>query len=209
MDDVSVDPASATIPQLVNENNVGYDYGLSDQDVPQRFVASYLWAAPDVRRWGWIGKQVLSGWQINGITTLQSGSPFNVTSGKDTNLDGVNNDRPNQVGFPALSGSRSRGAKIQEFFNTSAFVQLPPDTPYGDVKRNSLIGPGYVDTDLSAFKDFALPKESTLQFRGEIYNVFNNVNLLNPISVMTSPKFGQITGANVPRIVQFALRYSF
>ena len=209
MDDVSVDPASATIPQLVNENNVGYDYGLSDQDVPQRFVASYLWAAPDVRRWSWIGKEVLSGWQINGITTLQSGSPFNVTSGKDTNLDGVNNDRPNQVGIPALSGSRSRGAKIQEFFNTSAFVQLPPDTPYGDVKRNSLIGPGYVNTDLSAFKDFALPKESTLQFRGEIYNLFNNVNLLNPISIMTSPKFGQITGANVPRIVQFALRYSF
>ncbi len=209
MDDVSLDPANATVPQLVNENDIAYDYGLSSLDVPQRFVASYLWAAPDVKRWSWIGKQVLSGWQLNGITTLQSGSPFNVTSGIDTNLDGVNNDRPNVVGDPVLSGGRSRGQKIAEFFNTSAFAQLPANVPYGDTKRNSLIGPRYVDTDLSAFKIFALSEESTLQFRGEIYNLFNNVNLLNPNGVMTSPKFGQITGSNVPRIVQFALRYTF
>ena len=209
MDDVSTDPTSVTALQLVNENDIAYDYGLSSLDVPQRFVASYLWAAPEIKRWGWVGKQILSGWQLNGITTLQAGSPFNVTSGVDTNLDGNNNDRPNVVGDPILSGGRSRGAKIAEFFNTSAFAQLPPDTPYGDVARNSLIGPGYVNTDFSAFKIFTLPKESTLQFRGEIFNLFNNVNLNNPIGVMTSPKFGQITGSGSPRIVQFALRYAF
>ena len=208
MDNVSIDPTSPG-PQLVNENNPAYDWGLSTLDIPQRFVASYLWVAPEVRHWGRVGKQVLSGWQINGITTLQSGSPFNVTSGVDTNRDGVNNDRPNQVGNPVLSGNRSRVVKIHEFFNTSAFAQLPPDTPYGDVKRNSLIGPGYINTDFSAFKIFSLPKESTLQFRGEIFNLFNNVNFSNPIGVMTSPRFGQITSSGSPRIVQFALRYAF
>ncbi len=208
IDNVSADP-NGEAPELVNENNIGYDRGLSSLDVPHNFVASYLWVLPDVKLWGWFGKQVLSGWQINGITTLQSGSPFDITSGIDTNLDGIDNDRPNQVGNPFFPGGRSRTARIAEFFNTSAFAQLPPDTPYGDVPRDSMLGPGYVDTDLSGFKMFALPKQSTLQFRAEIYNLFNNVNLLAPISVMTSPKFGQITGANVPRIVQFALRYSF
>lgn len=209
MDFVSADPGSAAALQLVDENNIGRDYGLSSLDVPQRFVASYLWAAPSITRWGILGKDVLSGWQFNGITTLQSGSPFNVTSGVDSNRDGNNNDRPNVVGNPILSGDRSRGAKINEFFNTSAFAQVPADVPYGNAKRNLLIGPGYVDTDFSAFKSFPIWRQSSLQFRGEIFNVFNNVNLNNPIGVLTSPKFGQITGSGAPRIVQFALRYMF
>jgi hypothetical protein len=209
MDFVSADPGSAAALQLVDENNIGRDYGLSSLDVPQRFVASYLWAAPSITRWGILGKDVLSGWQLNGITTLQSGSPFNVTSGVDSNRDGNNNDRPNVVGNPILSGNRSRGAKIQEFFNTSVFAQVPADVPYGNVRRNLLIGPGYVDTDFSAFKSFPMWRQSSLQFRGEIFNVFNNVNLNNPIGVLTSPKFGQITGSGAPRVVQFALRYMF
>jgi hypothetical protein len=72
-----------------------------------------------------------------------------------------------------------------------------------------LIGPGQVNTDFSAFKSFTAWKESSLQFRGEIFNLFNNVNLNNPNATMTSPKFGQITGSGSPRIIQVALRYMF
>jgi hypothetical protein len=207
--DVLTDGGSASNLLLSDENDLHRDYGLSDMHVPQRFVVSYLWASPAIKRWGWVGAQVLSGWQLNGVTTVQGGSPFTVTSGVDTNFDGVTTDRPNQVANPQLMGGRSRTAKIAEDFNIAAFAQLPPGVPYGNVHRNSLLGPGYVNTDFSAFKNFSVRKESTLQFRGEIFNLFDNVNLGTPTAVLTSPAFGQITTSGSPRIVQFALRYMF
>ena len=210
IDIASGDPGSFGDFQLSDNNNPARDRGLSTLDVPQHFVASYLWATPDVRLWGAVGRQVLSGWQLNGITTLSTGSPFNVLSNKDTNRDGIKLDRPNLVGNPILSSNRSRAQKIKEFFNTAAFAQITANNvPYGTSPRDPLIGPGTVNTDFSAFKTFPIWKESSLQFRGEIFNLFNNVNLDNPNGTLTSPNYGKITGSGSPRIVQFALRYMF
>jgi hypothetical protein len=75
-----------------------------------------------------------------------------------------------------------------------------------------MIGPGFINTDFSAFKDFAMWRESRLQFRAEFFNLFNNVNLANPNGVMTSPSYGKISAlyANYsPRVIQFALKYQF
>jgi hypothetical protein len=206
MDIAAAEPGTLN---LVDDNDPSMDWAKSDLDVPQRFVASYLWTTPEFHNLGILGKQVLSGWQLNGITTLSTGGSVNVTSGVDSNLDGNNNDRPNEVENPILPGGRSRAAKIAEFFNTAAFAQVPTGVPYGNVQRNLLIGPGYVNTDFSAFKSFRMWEKGTLQFRGEIFNLFNNVNLNNPTAVETSKIFGEIGGANSPRIVQLALRYSF
>ncbi len=209
IDIASGDPGSFTGWSLANNSDAAMDRALSTIDVPQNFVASYVWATPDVRLWGALGKQVLSGWQLNGITTLSTGSPFNVLSNKDTNLDGISLDRPNLVGNTVLSG-QSRTAKINEFFNTAAFAQITAtNVPYGTSPRDAVIGPGTVNTDFSAFKTFPLWKENSLQFRGEIFNLFDNVNLSNPNGTLTSANFGKITGSGSPRIVQFALRYMF
>jgi hypothetical protein len=164
---------------------------------------------PTTHQWGFFGKEVVNGWQINGITTLSSGSPYNVLSGVDTNLDGIATDRPDRVGDPSLGGGRSRSQKIAGYFNTAAFAVPVTGTPYGDSPRNPLIGPGYVNTDISAFKRFAIYEQSTLLFRAEIFNVFNNVNLNNPNGTLGSTNFGKITGAGSPRIVQLALKYEF
>jgi Carboxypeptidase regulatory-like domain len=210
LDISSIEPANITLT-LSNQNNVAADYGRSDFNAPQRFVASYIWATPPVGRWGIIGKQVLGNWQLNGITTIGSGQPFTVTSGVDSNLDGINTDRPNLIGKPELSGL-GRRAKISRQFNTSAFAQVPAGVPYGTAGRNILTAPAYVNTDFSAFKNFPIREWGTLQFRAEGFNVFNNVNLAAPNGVMTSPNFGQISGlvaGSQPRLVQFALRYSF
>lgn len=212
IDFVSADPGSLSGTSLVDNNNIGRDRGLSSLDMPQRFVASYLWDVPGVKQWGMFGREVLSGWQLNGITTLSTGTPFNITSGVDTNLDGNTNDRPNVSGNPKLQGGRSRGDKTQQFFNTSAFTPVQTGKlqyPYGNTPRNILVGPGIVNTDFSAFKSFPIWRESSLQFRGELFNLFNNVNLSNPNGTMTSTQFGKITGSGSPRIVQFSLRYSF
>jgi hypothetical protein len=208
-DDISGDPTSTTAFQLANEGCVSCDRGLSSLEVPQRFVASYLYTLPQVHVWGLLGKEIFDGWQINGITTLSTGSPFNVLSGVDSNLDGIATDRPDKVGNPSLGGGRSRAQKIAQFFNTAAFVDLPPDTPYGNSPRDPIIGPGYVDTDISAFKQFAIYEKHELTFRGEIFNTFNNVNLSSPNATLSSTQFGKITASNSPRIVQFALKYDF
>jgi Carboxypeptidase regulatory-like domain len=212
LSDVDSDPASASGTSLVNQNNVHYDYGKSVIDKPQSFVASYIWQLPMVARWGFLGREVLSGWQVNGITTLSTGTPFNVVSGTDTNLDGNSGDRPNVVGNPIIPGGQSRQAKIAGYFNTSAFAPVPAGVPYGNAQRDLLIGPGYVDTDFSAFKAFTFPlfdRQNTLQIRGEMFNLFNNVNLSSPTATFTSGNFGKITGTNASRVTQFSLRYSF
>lgn len=205
----SADPSNTTLT-LVNENDPAMDKGVSNFDIAHRFVASYLWSLPAVNHLGFFGKQVLSGWQVNGITTISSGVPYTVTSGKDTNLDGTNNDRPNVVGNPNLGRGRSRASKVQEFFNVSAFAQLPANTPYGTASRNMLFGPAYINTDFSAFKKFKIREQGNLEFRAELFNLFNYVNLSVPTSTLTSAKVGVIgSTAGAARIVQFALRYSF
>jgi hypothetical protein len=108
-----------------------------------------------------------------------------------------------------LPAGRDRVATKNAFFNTAAFVIPPAGIPYGNAAFNTLYGPKYIDTDLSAFKTFSLYKDIPLQFRGEVFNVFNNVNMNTPNSTKSSPAFGTISAAGAPRIVQFALRLSF
>jgi hypothetical protein len=194
---------------VVNQYDVKSSRGVAAIDVPQTFVVSYIYALPPIHRFGFFGKDLLGGWQLNGVTTVRSGQPFNVTSGTDTNFDNTTNDRPNVVGIPYLPGGRSRLAQEAQFFNTAAFAVPGPGVPYGNAQFDLLFGPSYVNTDLSAFKNFALYRESTLQFRAEAFNVFNEVNFGNPISVESATNFGALTSATSPRILQFALRLSF
>lgn len=209
IDIASFDPSNGSALSLVDENDLARDKGPAGTNNGNRFVASYLYQLPRVRSLGKVGEVLLNGWQLNGITTLSTGSPFNITSGVDSNLDGVNNDRPNVIANPLLPGGRSRANKIARYFNTDAFVRVPAGVPYGNAARNMLTGPGFIDTDLSVFKQFPIWKEGLLQLRGEIFNLFNNVNLSNPGGVLGSEKFGVISDSGSPRIVQFALRYSF
>ena len=195
---------------VVNQYDLRSSRGVDPTDVPHNFVVSYIYVTPDVRQLGVLGKQVLSGWQLNGITHIQAGSPFNVISGVDTNFDGTNNDRPNLTGIPDLGGGRSRVSKIAMYFDPSAFSPTQTGQPYGNTQFDMLFGPKYVNTDLSAFKTFPIHDAWNLQFRGEVFNVINNVNLANPAANLTSKaQVAKITSANSPRIVQFALRLSF
>jgi hypothetical protein len=194
---------------LTNAYDLRSSRGVLDIDVPLNFVMSYLFVIPRVHRFGLFGRQLLDGWQINGVTILRSGQPFNVTSGTDTNFDGTNNDRPNVVGNPNLPGGRGRFPTKNAFFNTAAFVAPLAGTPYGNTPFNVLYGSKYVDTDLSAFKTFSIDRRITLQLRGEVFNLFNNVNMNAPNGTQSSPAFGTISASGAPRIVQLALRLAF
>jgi hypothetical protein len=96
-----------------------------------------------------------------------------------------------------------------QYFNTTSFAQPAPGK-FGTVGRNTIVGPGTLQNDISVMKKFPLPREfGAFQFRADVFNLMNWTNLGQPNTTMTSPGFGQITSAGDPRIAQFALRYDF
>jgi hypothetical protein len=128
-----------------------------------------------------------------------------VTSGKDNNADGVNNDRANLIGNPFLDPSRSRAAVANEWFNIAAFAQNGAGQD-GTSGRNILDGPGVRDVDLGLFRDLRLHENVNLQFRVEASNALNLVSLGQPNSVLNSPGVGTIRSGQPMRQVQVGLR---
>ena len=199
---------------FVNGSDIRMNYGPASNDVRNAFTSSYIYHSPDVKRWGAVGREVLSGWQINGTTIIHSGSPFTVISGVDTNADGVTNDHANVTGNP-YANSHSRYAKIHGYLNIAAFST--PTGPYGNEQSNSLVGPIYMSTNLSVFKYIPLYKEVHLQLRAEAENAFNNVNLSAPVANLTTLRnnaananYQTLTAiAGTPRIYQFAAKLQF
>jgi hypothetical protein len=205
--------ATTTAPAVpVNGASIATDRGLSPTDIRNNFVLSVLYQFPGVHLWGAFGKQVLSGWKINTVTQLESGGPFTVISGVDTNLDGVLNDRANIVGN-VYTGASTRAQKIAKYLNPAAFTV--PTGPYGSEQNDSIIGPKNMNTNASLLKEFQIHDRLQLQFRAEAFNAFNNVNLGNPAANLTTLNTdlttgaSQITSSGNPRILQFALKLVF
>jgi hypothetical protein len=194
---------------IVDQSDIARNYGPLAIDLRQRFVASYDYLLPEVHRFGAFGQEAINGWHISGITAFSSGSPFTVTSGVDTNLDGTVNDRADIVGNPYFDNSRSRAQKIQQFINPASFAV--PSGPYGDEQQRSLVGPGNINTNLALFKEFPIHENLRLLFRAEAFNAFGNVNLNNPRTGLTAlnTNVSQITGAADARIWQFAAKLRF
>jgi hypothetical protein len=181
------------------------DYGLSAYDHRQRLVLSYVWTPPIWHTEGSMKAvgNVVNRWSVAGITQFQSGTPENVEVGYDVNGDGISNDRP-VIGNPkaplqtyAFDDSWYTGnpstctlCEGSELWDTSdpchvvtasqvhwivpAYGTRPSDT----VGRNNLISPGYQTWDMSIQRSFKLWRNSTLDFRGEFFNIFNHSNFV-------------------------------
>ena len=198
--------------------NIKLNRGPSDFNVRKQFIFSYVWELPTPQKLGFVGRYVLGGWRSNGILTLRSGFPFTVYSGLGYSYSGSSSrEFADLTGNPNLPSNRSTGAKVAEWFNTSAFTYNAPGT-FGDSPRNFLEGPGFADFDLSMIKSFPIKKghfaeSQRVDFRAEFFNLFNRPNFQNPeggfAQVADGPVFGQILGALDPRIIQFGLKYIF
>jgi hypothetical protein len=186
------------------------DYGPDGNNVTQTFVTSFVWALPwEKNAPSRVVRNLLGGWEVNGINTLHTGFPFTCNSGLDNSLSGIGYDTCNQVGAPALAGGRSRAQEIDEWFNTAAFVTNPIGT-YGTAGVDSLWGPGFWNLDFGVIKKFRITESKELEWRGLFYNLFNHPSLGNPSATLTSPIFGQITSTQSnPRVIEFALRFTF
>jgi hypothetical protein len=155
-------------------------------------------------------RAIIGGWSADGLVTLNSGYPLNITTGADNALSGTPNQRPNEIGNPNLPSNRARGQRILEWFNPAAFA-YPTAGTYGDVGRNFLTGPGTAVTNFAFVRNFKLPGEGRrVQFRSEYFNLFNRVNLGNPsLTVSSGAHMGAITSAGEARVLQFALKVMF
>ena len=191
-----------------NPFNIRAERAVSTQDIPHRFVGSFIYQLPALRNAGRVLRHTLGGWEVNGIVTFWSGEPFSVTSGRDNSGNAVNQDRPNVVGDWRIGGDRSKNDRILKAFNTAAFAQNLAGT-FGNAGRNILRGDFRNSVDLGVIKDFRVTERHRLQFRGEFFNLANHANLGNPAGGLSSPSFGRITTAGNPRVIQFALKYAF
>ena len=194
-------------------DNIALQYAPSDQNATHIFNLGFTLRSPTVttgERWV---RAALNSWSFNGIYNARSGQPVNLTFGGDES----GTDEPNQRVYlkpgmsPTLPKNRPRSARIQEWFNTAAFAK-PALGTWGNVGRNSIIGPSYISANLSIMRDVPLSRYREgmhAQFRAESFNLFNTVNLGQPNSVFSagSTTFGSITsgGNNENRRVQFGL----
>jgi Carboxypeptidase regulatory-like domain len=190
-------------------------HGPSDYDRANRFVDSLVWNVPDAGRGlhSRFASAILRDWQTSAIVTLQSGSPFSIMSTDDPVASGGTTTATADVTGPVqLSSSRSRGAQIAEYFNVNSVTQAAPGT-FGTLGRNSLVGPGYANTDLELSRSFPLAflgEAGRLAFRAEFFNIFNRPNLANPQNDIGAADFGAITStAGDPRILQFSVKVLF
>ncbi len=194
---------------MVNEQS---NYATSDFDRRHRFVASYLYNLPDAYHGSSaFGKKALNTWSVSGIVTLQSGVPFSIFGRADAFVATRADLVPGRTLESAIKGGNVED-RLSAYFDPTAFMQPPLFTAdWGQLGRNIMRGPKQVNTDFSIMKSIPVTESQRVEFRAEFFNLFNNVNFANPVNIIyPSSNFGSIVSTTTgPRVVQFALKYSF
>jgi hypothetical protein len=186
---------------VMDNYDIWRDYGPANWDVPHRFVASYIYDIPFLKESGnAFLRYVVAGWQVGGITTVQSGTPVNPTITGDRANIGTNTggpQRPNLVGsVPSLNcQTLPNSRELVNCYDAAAFA-LPDQFTFGNAGRNILRGPKFVNTDLSLMKRVPVGGTTNVEFRLEIYNLFNTVNYGTPNTQFGSANFGRISSTS-------------
>ena len=157
-----------------------------------------------------------SNWRVSGILTARSGSPLNITSGRDNAFTGSHSSiqRPDEISGdiygPGKGASDVKpGELILNYFNRAAFAH-PTAGTLGNAMRNLAVGPGFWQVNLAVSKLVTVVGMQRLELRVEAFNLFNNFNWGDPTTNFNSGSFGRIeTQAGEPRILQFGIKYDF
>jgi hypothetical protein len=159
-------------------------------------------------------RNTAGGWQLAVIGSAHSGTDFSVTSGIDTDLNGVGGDRATQI----LSNPYCEHKTINCWLNAAAFATPVANGVRSNMGPYTLYGPGFFDLDLALTKSIRLAERHHIDIRAEAFNVPNRTNFLtnspnNPSAVSTGQQngtaFGKIQYDVGPRIMQFAIKYGF
>ncbi|MGA2049254.1 MAG: TonB-dependent receptor [Terracidiphilus sp.] len=166
-----------TIPQ--NSLNLSGDWGNANNDIRNHFSAYLNYVIPGLEHGP---KALTNGWEVNGILKFQNGQPVNVLTGADNSGTAEGEDRANITGKPLTGNESVQGHSYAQYLNPASFA-VPTNGTYGNLGRNQVVGPGFGDVDLSLLKNFPIYKERVhAQFRVEMFNVFNRINLAQPLN---------------------------
>jgi hypothetical protein len=176
----NLDEVTAYRGALPQDNyNFKRDYSNSDFDTRNTFVTYLSYSIPGGPR----AKLLTNGWQVNSLINFHGGQPFTVHASGDISGTNEGNDRAVQVG-PIRKGYQGQKPGVN-WLDPAAFADPTPGT-FGTTRRNGYYGPGYSDVDLSVFKDTKVHERVTVQFRAEMFNLFNRANY-------APPGFGYVT----------------
>ena len=186
---------------------------LSEIDVAQSLAGSYVLDLPFGPKRKFFGGakgiagKLLGGWNLGGVFTYRSGFPLAVSSPANGAAT-----RPNSTGKSAkITTSRTRGEKIDRWFDTAQFTVPAPFT-FGNVSRTlpDVRGPSLAGLDAALAKDTVIHEDISLKFRAEFFNAFNTPQLWVPNTTLGNLQFGQISSTcALPRVVQFSLKLAF
>jgi hypothetical protein len=214
----SMDHASGPRDRLYDAHNDFNIWGKSSFDTRHVAVINFIWDLPFFRNSSGALKTALGGWQLNGVTQFQSGTPFTVGRGEDVygigstnfvpfNLTSNTTDRPKLFSFDTSDQNF--------YFNPrpggQPWASRPANGTYGNQNRNSIAfnNVGFQNWNAAIFKTFAIAERHKVQFRAEFFNFPNHPNWNGFNTDPASASFGKVTGKSSERNVQLVLRYNF
>jgi hypothetical protein len=213
-------------------------YGLANDDRSQRLVMNFIWSAPKFESAPVVARRLMTDWQFSGIFLIQSGAALSVFDGNAGSVYGLLGGQVRAQlapgGNPSTHGSLFErvvgGGGSGRYLGANAFTRAPEvpngtsiaDQDFGNSGVGIVRGPGQHSLDFSIGRTFPVKESQSLLFRAEFFNLTNTPQFGNPntslgygnplLPAVASPAFGQITGEQGgphPRIIQFALKYSF
>lgn len=208
--------------------NFDLDKGDSDLDRRHMFVSNAVYSLPSFKKWGSFANSILGDWQFNGIVTLLSGTPLDVTTGLSAQYFGLAAAAPGGFRPDLVPGQPIylHGADKTVYLNPAAF-KAPAPGQFGNLKRGVVRQPGLFNVDFSVAKNWKLKEKYGIQFRAEMFNLFNRTNFngfdpglgLSPqrdstgkflgTFAATNGNFGRLNNDRGPRNIQFGIKFNF
>ena len=216
-----IDPAQGNRTFPRNSRDLAQDRGNSDNDIRHVAVINYIWELPLGRgkgylNGGFMGK-IFEGMQFSGITTAQTGHPFDIRCRRDSQRTGIA-QWCDLAGDPFAAGTNDSAGSLglKAYFRNPDAFQEPNFGGPGNIGRNQFFGSGYVNFDLDFAKKTKLTERTELEFRFECYNLFNTPHFQQPGNLIGDPTFGLITstgsradGTTTARQMQVGMKLSF
>lgn len=185
-----------------NPNDRAWDRGNCGFDLRHQYNASLIAVSPFKGK-GVAGK-LLGNWQLSPMVSIRDGLPIYLTDGTDISQTSIGDDRPNVVtNTPYLSSTNP-----VNYLDRTAFATQAAGT-FGNLGRDTLVAPGVISFDLAFSRAFHLSERWGWMWRFEAFNVINHANFNAPSATLSSSTFGVITAAGDPRILQFAMKFTF
>ena len=206
---------TAGSPQIPQDfNDIDAEWSLSAFDRTHRVVASWLYETPAVGNA--FVRQLTGGWQVSGVFVAQSGQPFTILTGVDTNGNGGGGDRPNFDPSGTLTPDPDTG-NLRTFTTSGMFLvplgsnglPLANSLGNGNLGRNTLRAPAWYNWDISVARRFTLPFGHRVLIRADLFNAFNQDNYGVPVNSLSNPAFGTNTNNWGNRSLLMSARYSF